>query len=610
MIYNKKLKRPGQDYQQSQQPQQSQRPSILELLGLTANESSRPNPDPNVGGPAPPPAQPITSQSAINNPQGIAVRPKPGSGLQFGQPTLSGGSAIADYQPVPVNTGADTRMRERQAARFFQPTMRATQSPALDDASRAEEASPLMYNVNTAAATRQPSIQELNPGVPLNQLSPLAMNVGAPAGASTQPPRNAGPRRPQTVRPSAPGAPAMSSPKPAAASPTPLIPQLPAALQAPAGARSPIAPAQTMPLENTSNMRPSLTAMGETGPMGSDLATSQSRQAMEAYAANRARQAGMGPMTDIDRAREAYINAGARPVLDVNQPGQPIVAKQRRGIGEILKTAGAGALGGFARGGIAGALGGALTGGIAQAFSPEAGRRLRFETLERPGLEQAQQQQAQQFQQAQQQALTQAQIENLQSQVGERQADIALRQEAGNRANKYINVGRGDVLLQRGPDGRLTPAYVNEVDMGGGRQEREPGPDRQETEALKALDKDVKEVEALKAAATGLGSDAIDQLKGGPEFKKTYQEYQARIGYLRETAGQYLDITPVQGEGGLIWYNITPKNSIYGMSRPALVPPGQQKPPASQPVSQPAGKGKVTSSQIAPRPLSGLPRLD
>lgn len=466
------------------------------------------------------------------------------------------------------------------------------------------------------------------------------------------------PAMPVTQRP---GQPAMSAPaRPAAAPGQPVEPpmqryafnQMPAATTAPQAGGSPIAPPQLLPSQTSPAAQMSLSEAPGIDAMG----VSQGQQAMERYATarldNQMRKLQPGQrMSSIDLAREQYLSEGARPTLDVKQlgavmdqarataynpnlhatPGRgvsapmhqalsamarqgqynqivqnadtPIVAKQRRGFGEILKTAGVGALQGLAAGGFGGAIGGALTGGIAQAVSPEAGRRLRFESLERPELERARQQQIAETQQEQQGRLTEAQIGNLESQARERASEGEFRQREQERRDKYVTLGAGEALYERDPQtGRLVPRALNP------RQYAERGEGREEAAAQGKMMQDAYEVaqniEKLRANVIRFGNDIVDQAKGSPEYKAAMQQYQAEVALARQRFPGVLNFDPVGDQYGNTQYNLT----VVDPSRRADILSSDEK-KAAAPKSSSGATPKRPSSSIEPRPKSKLMSL-
>lgn len=428
--------------------------------------------------------------------------------------------------------------------------------------------------------------------------------------------------------------------------------QLPAAATAPQAGSSPIAPAQLLPSQASPAAQMSLSEAPGIGAMG----ISQGQQAMERYATARlgSQMRKLQPgrrMSPIDLAREQYISEGARPTLDVKQlgavmdqarataynpnlhatPGRgvsapmhqalsamarqgqynqivqnadtPIVAKQRRGFGEILKTAGAGALQGLAAGGLGGAIGGALTGGIAQAVSPEAGRRLRFESLERPELERARQQQIAEAQQEQQGRLTEAQIGNLESQARERASEGEFRQREQQRRDKYVTLGAGEALYERDPQtGRLVPRALNPreyADRSGGREEA-AAQGKMMQDAYEAA----QNIEKLRANVIKFGNDIVDQAKGSPEYKAAMQLYQAEVALARQRFPGVLNFDPVGDQYGNTQYNLT----VADPSRRADILSLDEK-KAAAPKSSSGATPKRPSSSIEPRPKSKLMSL-
>lgn len=609
---NKKLSRPetfqipvdySTFYQQPQQPLRN--PDELRLppairqagLVLTGDEPATP---------MLPPRAPFPPEVRRPYNQGLYIDPVPTS-RQFGEqvPTVSttsggrtttielGGNSGANA-PSTMAPSAFLNARPEQPAVAHIFTGQALGNQKLPGAGPGNLRRMTAGNEQVAPPSFAPGAGELATGI--RQMikampSPAVYNAGVAARAQS----------------AQGGRPAMSRPTAPASTPEPPMQryaynQMPAALTAPQAAVSPIAPAQVLPSQANLAAKPQLSqapAMGTQAP-------TESQRAMDAYAASR--MAKMQPgrrMTDIDLAREEYINQGARPVLDVNQAGMPIVAKQRRGLGEILKTAGAGALQGLASGGISGAIGGALSGGIAQAVSPEAGRRLRFEALERPGLEQARQQQIAEAQQLQQNRLTEAQIGNLESQALERAADIEFRGEEADRRGKYVTLGAGETFYERDPrTGRMVPRATNPrefADRGGSADGEAAAQSKMMREAYEA----VQGLEKIKADVVRFGNDITDQAKGSPEYKAAMQRLQSEAALIQQRYPGMIKIDPVTDQYGNTQYNATLTDPTR---RAPLLSPGEQK-AAQASKNKAAGGGKRPSSSIEPRPKSKLMSL-
>lgn len=679
MAFRDIFRRPGQrkkqsdagTYNQSQQPrpQQPNPPSLLELAGLTANETTARNPDPNVGGPPPPPALPVVGPRAINNPQGVVVRPRPGSNLQFGQSGMevtAGGAGIttADYTP-PI-------ARPFMAPPVTAPPQQTTPPPAvspqqyglsewpadggkamvLAESAAAEQERLGRQPMPLSNSTRQPSWQE-RLGRQQSASEPTRY-IQAPQPKPSTRARSSAPyptsraamattwdggralARQQMAREGA--APQGGSRRPAASeppiSPTPLMPQMPAALPAPAASTGPDLPtANVLPLPIAG---PGIPRLPQTdlsgwvgpGPSGLSVPTGTSgrpgpvdyskmpkltpatmdarpeslslvNQARQRYAERRAAEAGMSerPLTDIDRAREAYIIGKATPKLTVDGPNL-VEMTQRRGFMDALKSAGAGALQGLRTGGLGGAMGGALAGGVGAAISPEFGHTLRFETFERPGMERARQEQIALQQQAQQQALTAAQIRNLESQARSRTTADALALEAARRQESEFTLGPNEMRMMRDANGNFVPIAANPVMRGGSAGAGEEQSDN-EQKLEQEFYKDWKEFEEIKSKAVGMGRDTIDQAKNSPDYERYMQELQGRAALLRQKYGNRVQIVEVKDPQGRSYFDV--KGYTPGGIRPQLVPPGQSTPTPSRPGG--------SSSSVQARPLSGLSRL-
>lgn len=523
-----------------------------------------------------------------------------------------------DPSLIPVPAATTRPVAAQPAIPPGRPIPQPLPAPFLPEAQRSDkvETSPL----------RQQSYSSGQ--MPQSRMQSSTMGYGNPSPPSMQPGTSALPyfypllskdRVAQIAPPAVTPAPAAASQPPvrprsqpqAAVPVTPLIPQLPAAASALKDTREPSGPLEVLPNVNpesfidrsrgypTYNKQQMMGINPLTRPTSEVMAPTESERAMEAYAAQRAaRNGGEAGMTSIDRARETYINQGARPVLDVNRPGAPVVAKQNRGFGEILKTAGVGALQGLAAGGLGGAIGGALTGGIIQAASPEMGRGVRFDTLQRPRLERQQQQQIAEIQRQQQGRLAEAQIGNLESQAFERQAELALKAAEARRREKSVTLSGDETMFERDPQtGRLVPVATNprqRFQTGGGNDDESQAFEiRREDGAYKQA----SVVEGLKAEMNRYGNDITDKASGFPQYREAKQKYEAEYALLMQRYGDLFTSEPVNDQYGNVMYNLKARNR--NQRTPLLSPEEQKKAQAKKPAS----------SQIAPRPKSALADL-
>ena len=151
--------------------------------------------------------------------------------------------------------------------------------------------------------------------------------------------------------------------------------------------------------------------------------------------------------------------------LDAVYGGQmqaDIGLKPKRGFWDTLKTAGVGAIQGMASGGgLGGAIGGALSAGIIGAIDPEAGRNFRFNTLQRPQMEQDQDRQAQRAKQIQALIKSGADINLINAQIAKMNAEAAAlpgrtRQEEEVRQSQ-VELNRARTEGVRNPRPKYTP---------------------------------------------------------------------------------------------------------------------------------------------------------
>ena len=151
--------------------------------------------------------------------------------------------------------------------------------------------------------------------------------------------------------------------------------------------------------------------------------------------------------------------------LDAVYGGQmqaDIGLKPKRSFWDTLKTAGVGAIQGMASGGgLGGAIGGALSAGIIGAVDPEAGRNFRFNTLQRPQMEQDQDRQAQRAKQIQALIKSGADINLINAQIAKMNAEAAAlpgrtRQEEEVRQSQ-VELNRARTEGVRNPRPKYTP---------------------------------------------------------------------------------------------------------------------------------------------------------
>lgn len=344
----------------------------------------------------------------------------------------NGGSGIRPMRPQPADDLIQ-QMRMRRASRDQQmaPPSVTPMPEALEPLPQHQEGAmaKALNQATKAAGDAAAENGSDNDAIDLDKLKTPSFVPGSESSAPTRP-SPLPPSLPMGQSSAAPpmATPQMSTPLPARPTPPPMIRQ--------GGQETVQLPNELTPPRPTMQQMPN----GLTSPD------------MPAMAPQRPR---LSDTTDpIEKARLDAVYGGGMQA--------DIGLKPKRGFWDTLKTAGVGAIQGLASGGgLGGALGGALSAGIIGAVDPEAGRNFRFNTLQRPQMEQQQDRQAQMSKQVQALIKSGADINLINAQIAKMNAEAAAlpgrtRQEEELRQSQ-VGLNQARAESARNPRPKYTP---------------------------------------------------------------------------------------------------------------------------------------------------------
>jgi len=309
------------------------------------------------------------------------------------------------------------------------------------------------------------------------------------------------------------------------------------------------------------------------------------------------------PYSPLAAERYKYVQQGAE-----RDQGGMLTGRYRRSVGDILKSALAGAGQGLVTGGGIGAgIGGALAGGAGAAISPRAGREFLFETTQRPGIERelAEQQQAAARQ-------TQAQREGLEMEKTRAEID-KLRTPPFVRPQAPVSVAPGGTLVDPttgktifsapakpteraprferviGPGGKPTFADISQNPGGytpyerprvgrGGDRSLTPYQQLQEQRALRTEARAQRTENRAERRLYNEAARALQRANADKESKKMYPaEVKAMYEDLAAQYPGYIDIAP--GDAGYYYGKLRPfepPDIEEGIETPTTALPAQK----------------------------------